>query len=184
MVMGKIKSTNTTIFMLPTLHIPRVFLVDNGFINAFMFDINSDIDYADAIYVLFKPTDMKKFKAFIESEKKRSPHLIDDYDYAPSYVVLVYRLPVKFAVDYVLVKEGKYSQTSAAFQKEFPQYITIKSTNQETLTLQYRIFNKSKDLVEYWEDLIGTNFDDSLEVWSRFNLEEEVLNIDNFKITV
>ena len=51
----------------------------------------------------------------------------------------------------------------------------------EEITLQHRIFNKTKDLREYWENKIGVAFDENMEVWTGWNDENETLNIENLK---
>ena len=57
-----VKKTITAIFMLPTLKIDRKKLSDNYCLNAFIKDENQEIPYKDAIYVLFKPTNLDLFK--------------------------------------------------------------------------------------------------------------------------
>jgi hypothetical protein len=51
----------------------------------------------------------------------------------------------------------------------------------EEVSLQYRVFNKTEDLRKYWEDKFDVEFDETMEVWERFNLENEILNIDKIK---
>jgi hypothetical protein len=49
------------------------------------------------------------------------------------------------------------------------------------VSLQYRVFNKTEDLKKYWEEKIGIEFDDSMEVWQGFIDERETLFIDKLK---
>ena len=51
----EIKKTITSIFMVPTLDIPKNSLKDNNFINGYVKDKNKEEHYEDAIYLLFKP---------------------------------------------------------------------------------------------------------------------------------
>ena len=49
--------------------------------------------------------------------------------------------------------------------------------HRDELSLQYRIFNKTKDLIEYWQEKIGSsvNWKDEYEVWSEFKENEQTL---------
>ena len=44
-------------------------------------------------------------------------------------------------------------------------------------SIQYRIFNKSQDLVEYWEDKIGSELDEDMELWGFFDTDKETLKL-------
>jgi hypothetical protein len=71
-----------------------------------------------------------------------------------------------------------YSKTSEEFQKLFPKVIKLKKNglHRDELSLQYRIFNKTKDLVEYWQDRVGENaWEEYYEVWTGFQEENEIL---------
>ena len=180
-------NTITSIFMVPTLEIPLGQLPNNGFINAFSKDDSRDIEYKDAIYILFKPKNLDRFRLFLNSEYDRTKSIIDDYDYEDGYVVIVYQLDSKFESDFNLIRQSKYSKTSKEFKELFPAKMT-RFTKQglakEEFTLQYRIFNRSKDLIEYWETELGVVFDKDQEVWHRFIAEDETLNINKLKENV
>lgn len=174
----KLSKTNTSIFMLPTVKLPKSSLVKNGFINSYMKDDMSDAEYKNCIYVLFKPFDLDTFKNFLDKEYERTKQIIEDYDYEGGFVVLVYELKKSFSKDFKLIEDGKYSKTSETFQKLFPKVIKLKKNglHRDELSLQYRIFNKTKDLVEYWEDVVGkSSWSDDYEVWSDFKKKEQVL---------
>jgi hypothetical protein len=179
----ELKKTITSIFMVPTLKIDRDRLRDNGFINAYMKDGRKDVQYENAAYLLFHPKDLDKFKEFLDDEYERTKSIIDDYDYENGFVVLVYTLNPKFKKDFDFVKSGKYSKTSKEFQAEFPRVIKIKKNglHKDEVSLQYRVFNKTEDLKKYWEEKIGIEFDDSMEVWQGFIDERETLFIDKLK---
>jgi hypothetical protein len=53
--------------------------------------------------------------------------------------------------------------------------------HKDEISLQYRVFNKTEDLVKFWEDKLGVEFDDNQEVWHGFDLEEETLDINKIK---
>lgn len=181
-----IKKTITSIFMVPTLKINRQNLIDNGFINGYTKDARKDVQYEDCIYLLFKPTDLDKFREFLGEEYERTKSIVDDYDYEDGYVVLVYQLNKKMKRDFDLVRQSKYSQTSPEFQALFPKLIKIKKggVNREEVSLQFRIFNKTDDLKEFWEEKLGVEFDNTIELWHGYFEENEILNLDKIKENV
>ena len=167
----EIKKNITSIFMVPTLKVPKDALRGNGFINAYIKDNRRDDVYKESIYLLFKPTDIDKFREFLDSEYERTKAVIEDYDYEDGYVVVVYQLDNKYNRDYELIKQGRYSKTSANFQKIFPKIVKITrgGLHKDEISLQYRIFNKAEDLVNFWEEKLGIDLQEvmgnNFEVW-------------------
>jgi len=181
--MTEVKKTITSVFMVPTLKIPRGELSDNGFINGYIKDGNREVQYEDCIYLLFQPKNLDRFRNFLDSEYERTKTIIDDYDYEDGFVVVVYQLDPKFSKDFELIKESKYSKTSSAFQALFPKVIKIKKNglHRDEISLQYRVFNRTEDLIKFWEEKLGVEFDDDQEVWHAFEEDNEILNIDKLK---
>lgn len=169
--------------MVPTLDFPKDSLKINGFINGYLKDDRRDEQYENAVYILFKPDDLDKFREFLDNEYERTKNIIEDYDYEDGFVVVVYQLNEKYKKDYALVKDGKYSQTSKAFQNQFPKSVKIikSGTIKNETSLQTRIFTKSKDLIEFWEEKLGIRFEDDYEVWEGFDESKEILEFDKIK---
>jgi hypothetical protein len=182
----EIKKTITSIFIVPTLSIGREKLMDNGFINGYIKDGRKEVQYEGCIYLLFKPKDLDKFRDFLDLEYERTKSIIDDYDYEDGYVVVVYVLNEKLEKDIALIKKGKYSRTSPAFQSIFPKVVKLRRNGfyKDEISLQYRIFNKTEDLKQFWEDKFGMEIDEDMEVWEGFFEENEILNIDKLKENV
>ena len=65
------KHTITSIFIVPTLSIGKEKLLDNGFVNGYIKDGRRDAQYENAVYLLFKPKDLDKFREFLDKEEKR-----------------------------------------------------------------------------------------------------------------
>ena len=86
------RKTITTIFMVPTLQIPKGALRLLGFINAYQQDMDRDMDYGKdkVIYLLFKPEDTDYFREFLDAEYERTDLIVEDYDYPDGYIVLIY----------------------------------------------------------------------------------------------
>jgi hypothetical protein len=177
------KHTITSIFIVPTLSIGREKLIDNGFVNGYIKDGMRDAQYENAVYLLFKPSNLDKFRVFLDKEYERTKFIIDDYDYEEGYVVVVYEINSKLKNDIELIKQGKYSKTSPAFQGIFPKVVQIKKNGmrRDEISLQYRVFNKTEDLVQFWEDKLGIELPEDLEVWHGFFDEFETLDLNKIK---
>jgi len=174
----------STIFMARSLGIDRDLLDRCGFIEGYSKDCNQDLYYEDCVYLLFKPTDMDRFAFFLDQEKERTDAIVDDYDYEGGYVVVVYQLDPEFKPDFDLIKQGQYSKTSRRFQELFPKVTKVVKNGRyrDEISLQYRIFNKTQDLVTFWEEKLGVRFSPDQEVWEGFHEERETLNIHKLKL--
>ena len=177
------KHTITSVFIVPTLSIGRDRLIDNGFINGYTKDSRRDVQYENAVYLLFKPNDLDRFRSFLDKEYERTKSIIDDYDYEDGYVVIVYEINQRLKPDIELIKQGKYSQTSKKFQEIFPKVVKIKRNglHKDEISLQYRVFNRTEDLVQFWEDKLGVELPEDVEVWHGFFEDYETLDLDKIK---
>ena len=179
----ELKKTITSIFIVPTLKINRDKLKENGYLNGYMSDVRRDIQYQNAVYLLFQPRNIDQFREFLDSEAERTKQIIDDYDYEDGFVVVVYTLDKKWKKDFALVREGLYSQTSQEFQDDFPKVIKIikSGLHRDEISLQYRIFKKTDDLRTYWEERLDMQFTGDMEVWNGFDIDNEELDLDKIK---
>lgn len=179
----EIVKTITSIFMVPTLKIDKEDFAENNFINAYIEDVRRDVQYKNAVYLLFKPGNLDKFREFLDKEYERTKDILDDYDYEDGYVVVVYKLDNKWKKDFGLVREGLYSRTSKDFQNVFPKIVKLNkgSSRREDVSLQFRIFNKTDELRTYWEERLDVEFTDDMELWRGFTYEEEKLDLDKIK---
>ena len=50
--------------------------------------------------------------------------------------------------------------------------------NKKNCQLQYRIFNRAHDLIEFWENKLGIEWEDHYEVWDGFDEPNEILELD------
>jgi hypothetical protein len=178
----EIKKTITRIFMLPTIGISKTILESNGFINAYIKDTHREIQYEDVIYLLFKPINIDRFRDFLDSEYDRTT-ILDDYDYEDGFVVVVYQLNLKYKEDFDLIRQGKYSKTSFEFQELFPKITKLikNGLHRDELSLQFRVFNKTHDLVEFQEKRFNMTFGKDQEIWQTFIEENETLDLTKIK---
>lgn len=175
MLSEKDRKNCTTIFLLPSIGHTRQKLLPYGFLSAYLDDINHPIHYEDSIYVLFKPENMVEFVKFISKEYIRNPFILQDYDYPEGFVVVVYHINEKFRPDFELFLEGKYSQFSDEYKALFPKSIT--KMGKTIYSLQYRLFNRTKDIRTLWERRIGQKIPEDMELWSIPDMSKEVLDI-------
>ena len=175
----------TTLFMVRPLGLSIESVEKHGFINAYSYDDHHDHYYQDCVYLLFKPSDMDSFANFLDLEKERTD-VVDDYDYEGGYVVVVYKSNPRYKADFDLVKQGLYSKTSKEFQNLFPKVIKLMKNgkHRDEISLQYRIFNRTQDLINFWEEKLNVRFEQGQEVWEGFHLERETLNIEKIKNNV
>ncbi len=171
------EKTNTTIFMVPTLKIPKDKLKENGFINAYIKDEMNDTHYEGCVFLLFHPNYSSRFRKFLNLEYVRTKAIVDDYDCPNGFVVVVYKLDSRFDSDYELIKQSKYSKTSKEFQYLFPTTVEIikdgKSIKEKSL--QYRVFNQTYDLKKYWQEKYPL-YIEYQELWFPFDETKEILN--------
>ncbi len=182
----KLQKTITTIFIVPTLSIGKEKLEENGFINGYVKDNEREVQYDNCIYLVFKPENLDKFKNFLDDEYERTKSILDDYDYPNGIVVVVYKLNSRLDDDIALVKQGKYSKTSKRFQEIFPKVVKVKKNGlfRDEISLQYRIFNKTEDLLEFWENKLDVKLDEDAEVWSTFIEDNESFTLEKIKENV
>jgi len=177
------KATNTSIFIVPTLGINRDGLKNNGYLNGYIKDGRREEQYENCAYLLFRPTNLDKFKDFLDFEYERTQTIIDDYDYEDGFIILVYQLDPKFRKDFELIKKGQYSKTSLEFQSLFPETLKVLEGKKyvEKTSIQHLVFTKDSSLKEHWEDKLGTRFDNKMEVWRGWEDDKEVLNLNEIK---
>jgi len=181
----EVKKTCTTIFLLPGIGLKRMNLLKHGFISSYIDDKNHDIHYKNSVYVLYKPEQIEEFQKFLQSEYRRTPLLIDDYDYPGGYVVTVYKFPDEFMKEYNLFLEGKYSKFSKKYIDLFPVRVEVfdpkAGVTKEKFSLQYHIFERTSAIRRYWEDRLGFKegeLPEDLEYWSIPEKDKETLDIN------
>jgi len=175
--MGEIKKTICSIFFVPTLGIDRNVLHANEFLNGYAKDDSQEEHFEDACYLLFRPKNIDRFREFLDSEYERANNILEDYDKRGGFVVVVYKLDPRFSRDFNLIRESKYSKTSPEFQSLFPKVVKIKvnGLSRDEISLQVRIFKKTDDLKNFWEDKFDINLMEHVEYWEGYHEENETL---------
>lgn len=179
----KISKTITSIFIVPTLEIPKQERINNGYINGYIAETITDVKFEECVFLLFKPIFPSRFRKFVNKEYESEREILFDYDIENGFAVLVYRLNPKFNNDYELVRQSKYSQTSIDFQRKFPETLDILDdkrnvTKTNDKSLQYRVFNKTPELRNYFLERYPEKYINNFnsEYWFDFELQAETLS--------
>lgn len=177
----KISATN--LFVVPILGIGREKLLGVGFVEAFVKDELRELEYENAVYLLFRPEKWDEFNVFVEEQRERKAPIVDEYVYSDGWAVLVYQYPKKFKRDVDILMTGKFSKVSAEFKAAHNKWYKVSSINgvvQEEMTNQWLIFTKDERVKDYWKKELDLNFDKDDEVWL-FYPSREVLNEASLK---
>lgn len=183
----EVKKTCATIFLLPGIGLKRQNILKYGFLSAYLDDKHHEVHYKNSLYLLYKPEQINEFQKFLELEYKRTPLLVEDYDYPGGYVVTVYKFPEEFMTEYELFLKGKYSKFRKKFVSLFPVKVEVfdekTGTYKDKFSLQHHIFNKTAAIRKYWEEFLGYKegeLPEGLEYWSIPDIEKETLNINTY----
>jgi len=166
--------TCSTIFMLPAIGLQRKDILSYGFMEAYLDDVNHEPHYDASLYLLFKPEEMDAFQVFLEKEYKRTKLLIEDYDYAGGYVVIVYKIPEEYMKEFEMFLKGKYSKFRKKYMLLFPKTVKIENEDGKSVTemsLAYHIFDKTQSIRDYWEEKVGIVLDEEAEMWSKPDID-------------
>jgi hypothetical protein len=180
--------TNTTMFLVPGLGLDvEVMKITNGFINAYLRDVDYDQEYDTPVFMLYRPGDIGKFQEFALQEYQRTTCLVDDYDYAGGFVVLVYNFPKEYGPEYNFFIKGKYSRFRKRYINKIPKMVIIKTAGGHTepqLTIPYMACTKSEVLQKYWQQKFADPDDPWIqwetgdELWYKPKMSLETLDIN------
>ena len=168
-----LKLTATSIFVVPVLKLSLKDLWKHGFENAYMKDEIKNMDYKNAVYLLFRPMNITAFNEFVEAERERK-YLIDEYDYPDGWTMLVYKFHEQWQEDIDIIMTGKFSEVSEPYKREIPRK-TNNSQGTLVTTLPHHIFGKSQYLKSFWKKLYDLDLTDLDEHW-QFYPERELFN--------
>jgi len=178
-----IKLTNTSKFLLRPLDILDIgealtetsrLHKEFGFINAYLAENTHVNSVENPIYLVFKPEDSWRFLQFLEKEYEKG-HLVDDYN-IDEYTILVYEYPKQFVNDYHLVIKGEYSKVSEKFINKFPS-----NTANKYPSFAYMVYTKDPRMKAMWERDLDMDITDDIELWKKFDMNEETFTLENLK---
>lgn len=172
----EIRAVNaTTLFLIPLFNIKRDKLIMHGFESAYIKDEMREIEYKNAIFLLFRPfKSVDAFNEFVEQERKRGAPIIDEYDYVDGWTVLVYQYADKWEEDVSIIMDGKFSKVSDRFKKMIPATVEeiVNGYRKEKASIQHQIFNKTPYIKEYWKKTLDIDIEDCEEHWEYYPSRE------------
>lgn len=176
--------TVSNLFLIPMFNIGRPKLEKHGFVNSYLFNGEEENQPENTLNLLFCPPDIEKFNDFIFQEKQKGAPIIDEKDYLGNNIVVVYKLPEKYAKDYALLWEGKYSKMSEDFKKTIPstvKYLDSKGYSVTNMTIQHMIFERYQPLKKYWEDVFKVEMIEDQELWTKPTKESETFKLITYE---
>lgn len=182
--MGLETLTSATIFLLKGIGLRALEMKKVGFINAYIDDVDHEPHYDKSLYLLFKPESVAELSLFIGQEKLRTGALVEDYDYAGGFTVLVYTFPYQYHREWNHFLKGEWSEFSAKYAELFPKEVNIKTktgAQRKDASIWNLVFNRLPELKEFWEKRIDVVLDDEMELWSIPDIKKETLDISVFQ---
>ena len=147
-------------------------------INTFLFiKPDPDIEYR-SIHILYDKAivNQELFEEYLE-EIKKCLLFIDFKETSDGYMLSV-RIPETHNKDYDCFAEGKYSQLADTSKKKilYHLYKHYPELNDVIKEIEYILY-KNNRLKEAWEDKLGTQLPEALELSSIVNLDDETYNL-------
>lgn len=172
-LLNTVKTTKTTDFLLPLLGKSKTWYAPL-LVNAYLSDSGVNIKHPNSISVLIKFSGNIKFDIIADYLKDLDTY-IDSYDIIDGqFVMFVIGIPDEFLEDYFLILKGKYSEISQ-------QAKTLLLQGRGTQSPMPFILRKDEQLKQHWEETLSTRLGD-LDVWSIFEIEEEIFDPEEFPI--
>lgn len=184
--------TDTDLFLLPIFKLDNEALKQNGYVNAFIGDVNrNDESESPLIYMLFHPENQEQLGIFIEGLEERNI-VYTDYDYEGDHVVVVLLFPTEYIEDYYKIIESNYSTCSKEYQKELniphfkdehgALFVDDRGKPVGIDNLPTTIFKNSIDLKQVFADDFGMEVEelDGVEIWRKFDVDRNTLNIEDY----
>ncbi|RTL05533.1 hypothetical protein EKK58_07730 [Candidatus Dependentiae bacterium] len=161
--------TKTTSFIRPIIDIPYQLLLNNGFQDSYlgMYSKTQD-EWGKSIYFSFK---IEMISEYLRKLLLNVPEFVS---ITIDKNLLIFEFEIN-TEDYekiiVPFLDGKYSKVCRDFvKKNFPRVLL----NPRRVSNNWKVFNKHEDLKKYWEERIGVEFTEDMEVWSRPEKEDEI----------
>jgi len=186
--MSYVKYTKTSTFLFPLLGIPKSLfqcrvestfgnvIMTNRFLNSYLIDEDLDskeFNEGPYLFLIIKNYRDSDFDYFYNTLTAFNCY-VDEYERA-GFLVIIFKIPDKFIIDYNLLKKGKYSKISFKSKQNIINNAFYSGKTMATLSL---ILNKSEKLKNSWEKRLSleprsvVDLRDK-EVWSIIDLEKE-----------
>lgn len=194
--MSYVKYTKTSTFLFPLLEIPRSLfhckvvssfgsvIMTNRFLNSYLIDEDLDSEEFNKgpyIFLVIKNYRDPDFEAFYNT-LTAFDNFVDEYEKC-GFLVVIFKIPDEFLIDYNLLMKGKYSKLSYKAKQSIINNAYYSGSKRITLSL---ILSKSENLKRSWEKRLSTSKSsvclEGKEVWSIINLEKETFDNPLLKV--
>lgn len=172
------RRTKTSHFMLNTLFPPKASIMSiDYFVNAFLDDEGYPHQFIRPIFLLFKvPKADTKWSGMIAPRMRQKSEYVMEYlcgvdSEGAKLIMMVFRVPLKWAKEYIHFKSGKYSSFSDEYKSLFNRYAHDEKA-QPIESVIWQAMNKSEKLRDKLQDWIGRDSDDYV-----FTEEDELWGI-------
>ena len=159
--------TKSYTYVLPMLH-PYISLNKDRLVNAFIGDEDFP-EYDNHIFLLYKFSGSKKFLIY-ENSLENSDLFVKSYDPDKNHVMFVFKVPSFYKQDYILYKQGKYSEMAYDYKIVVFEFHSIYDHEHKVA----KVLFKHPDLKEELEDRIDTELPKGAEVSSIPDLRTEI----------
>lgn len=166
------KRTKTSHFMLNTILPNGTGVATEYFVNAFLNDDQFKHYFTRPLFLLFKADKTDARWRMINTKLRSKPEYILEYfcgmEGKKDLVMMVFKVPDKYAKDYIHFKAGKYSEFSEEYKRVFPRYMKKTGEDPEESVI-WRVLYKSKKLREELTRFFGddTVFTETDELWGK-----------------
>lgn len=164
------KRTKTSHFMLNTVFYNSSLTSTEYFVNAFLDDGGLAHRMSRPLFLLFKvaPKD-NKWATIAPRLRGKTEYLMEYFcgvNEKKHLIMMIFQVPDKYSRDYLLFKNGKYSQFSPEYKKLFNRY-TANEKAQPVESVVWRVLHKSTDLRKELELYFGepVKFSREDELW-------------------
>lgn len=176
--------TKTSQFMLNSLDLVLSPLMLRSFQNVFIDDAIHEHEYIRPLFILFKIDNIKDWNRIYQDLVKHINY-VSDYNVGQEdgkdLIMVVFKVPDKYADDYQLFRMGRYSKFSDAYKSKFIRYLNYKTKEESTI---WQVLNKTDSIKRNMEKILEMEegfFDNMEEVWEKPLKEREVYNYKSKK---
>jgi hypothetical protein len=182
------KRNTSAIFLLPGIDIKpnlRIQLLKHGFVNSYLYCTPLHYSYP-VVFMMFEPREFNfEFVQYINDLEKCNG-FIETIDLNKK-LIMVFKVPNRFRLDYEKVIRGEYSKTSKEFQECFlledfkkENGVIMRDPNGRPIreyTTVYHVFNRTDDLKQRWLNELGYTLEsdilDNVEFYDKPDDERE-----------
>ncbi len=163
----------TTLFLKPLIKLNNIELNNNGFLNAYVGVYSQEGEnWGNNLYLVF---DIKQISIPFR-EKLMELENYASMDLEGSEIICKFNLD-DYAINNIMIPfiHGKYSKICKSYvDANFPKKKLDNVTKKLVTSNNWKVFYKDPSLRKYWEDRIGVEFTEDMEVWSRPEKEDEI----------